>query len=135
MKTIHLANALVTNSKQEMLAVRKIGSMYFQMVGGKIEGKELPIETLKREFLEEINVDIDKHNVSFLGEHQTQAVNEKDTLVHAQVFHVELNGNVEVKISAEIEEYVWIDFEHYHNFKLAHLLEEFSLPIWLDMQK
>lgn len=133
MNNIYLANALVTDNEGRMLAVRKKNSKFFQMVGGKIDGVEEPIETLKREFLEEINIDINLHQVSLLGQHTTTAVNEANTKVQANVFHVHLNSIESLKIDSEIEEMAWITKEDYKNFQLAHLLEEFSLPIWLKI--
>ena len=133
MNHIYLANALVTDVDGRMLAVRKKKSKYFQMVGGKIDGNEEPIETLKREFLEEINVDISKYDVQFLGKHETMAVNEVETIVHANVFHVHLNSLESLKIASEIEEMAWITKKDNKDYQLAHLLEEFSLPIWLNM--
>lgn len=134
MNHIYLANALVTDSEGRMLAVRKKNSKYFQMVGGKIDKGEEPLETLCREFLEEINIDIDLHHVTLLGKHTTTAVNEENTQVHANVFHVHLNSLETLKIASEIEEMAWITKEDYQNYQLAHLLEEFSLPIWIKLE-
>lgn len=133
MNHIYLANALVTDTVGRMLAVRKKNSKYFQMVGGKIDGKEEALETLRREFLEEINLDINFHRVKFLGKHETTAVNEENTRVHANVFHVQLNSLEMLKIASEIEEMAWLTKDNYKEFQLAHLLEEFSLPIWLNL--
>lgn len=134
MNHIYLVNALVTDSSGRMLAVRKKNSTFFQMVGGKREQNEELLETLRREFLEEINLDILSHEVFFLGKHDTLAVNEENTEVHANVFHVKLKSGEVIKIASEIEEMVWITKNNYQDYKLAHLLEEFSLPIWLDME-
>lgn len=133
MNHIYLVNALVTDAKGRMLAVRKKNSNYFQMVGGKREQEEELLATLRREFLEEINVDIFSHDVSFLGKHSSIAVNEKNTEVHANVFHVKLKSLKTLKIAFEIEEMAWITKENYKEYQFAHLLEEFSLPIWLEM--
>ncbi|WP_413531632.1 NUDIX hydrolase [Empedobacter brevis] len=132
MNHIYLVNALVTDQAGRMLAVRKKNSKFFQMVGGKSEKDEEPLHTLRREFLEEINIDILLHDVSFLGKHSTSAVNEENTQVHANVFHVKLNALETLRIASEIEEMAWITKEDYHTYQLAHLLEEFSLPIWLE---
>ena len=134
MNHIYLVNALVTDTDGKMLAVRKKNSIYFQMVGGKREKDEELLDTLRREFLEEINVDILAHEVSFLGKHDTLAVNEENTKVHANVFHVKLKSLETLNIASEIEEMVWITQKNYNNYQLAHLLEEFSLPIWLEME-
>ena len=50
------------------------------------------------------------------------------------MFHVKLNSVEAIKIASEIDEMAWITKETYHDYKLAHLLEEFSLPIWLEME-
>ena len=134
MNHIYLVNALVTDTDGKMLAVRKKNSIYFQMVGGKREKDEELLDTLRREFLEEINVDILAHEVFFLGKHDTLAVNEENTKVHANVFHVKLNSVETIKIASEIDEMAWITKETYSDYKLAHLLDEFSLPIWLEME-
>lgn len=134
MNHIYLVNALVTDETGRMLAVRKNKSKFFQMVGGKREQDEELLTTLRREFLEEINVDILQHDVSFLGQHTSIAVNEVNTEVYANVFHVKLKSLETLKIASEIEEMAWITKENYKESQLAHLLEEFSLPIWLEME-
>ena len=134
MNHIYLVNALVTDADGRMLAVRKKKSKFFQMVGGKREEGEELLETLRREFLEEINVDILLHSINFLGEHTSVAVNEENTVVHANVFHVNLKSLDELKIASEIDEMAWITKQTYKDYQLAHLLEEFSLPIWLEME-
>lgn len=131
--TIYLASALLTNDKNEMLTVRKKGSTYYMMAGGKIELGETPIETLKREIQEELQLNITNDQISLLGTHQTTAVNEANTIVNATIFHVRIN-NSSIQASAEIEEIKWVTKKNYNNIKLAHLLKEFSLPIWLKMK-
>lgn len=125
---------MVTDDTGRLLAVRKKNSNYFQMVGGKREQEEELLATLRREFLEEINVDILAHDVSFLGQHTSIAVNEKNTEVHANVFHVKLKSLEALKIASEIEEMAWMTKGNYKEYQLAHLLEEFSLPLWLEME-
>ncbi|WP_395090908.1 NUDIX domain-containing protein [Vaginella massiliensis] len=132
MKTLYIANALVLNPRGELLVVRKKGSKYFQLVGGKIEANEKPFETLQREFLEEINLDITQHQVLFLGQHHTLAVNEKNTRVHAHIYQVELSQDTSIATQAEIEELLWLNRTNYKNYQLAHLLSEFALPRWLE---
>ncbi len=131
--TIHLASALITDNNNRMLTVRKKGSQYYMMAGGKIEIGEQPIETLMRELEEELQVQITETNATLLGTHQTMAVNESNTIVSATIFHVILTDS-NIKASAEIEEVKWLTKENYKAFKLAHLLQEFSLPIWLKLK-
>lgn len=133
MKQLYLACALITDTNGRMLAVRKRKSIFFQMAGGKIDKGETAEQTLARECLEELCLDISSTSVAFLGEHSAMAVNEANTQVNAHVFHVSLKEDVLIEASAEIEEIVWLTKNNYKTIQLAHLLEEFSLPIWLQM--
>jgi len=133
-KTIYLASAMITDANHRLLTVRKKGSIYFMMAGGKIESKETPFETLKRELKEELNLNIHPTMVHLLGTHQTTAVNEENTLVHATVFHLILNSTP-IEAQAEIDEIKWLTYENYQQVPLAHLLEEFTLPLWLKNKK
>lgn len=134
MQILHLASAIITNPQNEFLIVRKNNSSYFQMVGGKIDVEEQPIETLIRECQEEIQIDISSSPIELLGEHSTKAVNEQETLVEAQIFHVALPENTFVQCASEIAEFAWMSKTSYQNYQLAHLLREFSLPWWLAYQ-
>lgn len=131
--TIYLASALITDNNNRMLTVRKKGSQYYMMAGGKIEKGEKPIETLIREIEEELQIRITAADVSLLGTHQTNAVNEANTIVSATIFHIIINNST-IQPSSEIEEIKWLTKENYKAFKLAHLLQEFSLPIWLKLK-
>ncbi len=133
MNQLYLACALLTDTQGRMLVVRKKKSTYFQMAGGKIDPGETPLETLRRECEEELSFDLSLCKVSFLGEHSAIAVNEASTQVNAHVFHVQLPKATPIQIAAEIEQAIWLTQENYHQYTLAHLLEEFSLPIWLNM--
>lgn len=133
-KTIYLASAMITNASNHLLTVRKQGSTYFMLAGGKIESKETPIAALQRELKEELGLDIDLTRIHFLGTHQTQAVNEFNTLVHATVFHLEL-PTLSILPQAELEEVKWLTFDTYQQVPLANLLKEFVLPHWLKNKK
>lgn len=134
LKTIYLASALITNSSGDLLTVRKKGSDYYMMAGGKIEKGETSLEALQRELKEELNLIIDTTSFCYLGTHQTRAVNEVNTLVHATIFHLEL-ASTKLTPHAELEEVKWLNYHTYQDFPLAHLLKEFSIPIWLKKQK
>lgn len=134
MEKITIASAMILNNKNEILLVRKKGSTYFQLPGGKIKNNESYFQTLQRELQEEINLTIEEKNCIFLGNHQTQAVNEKNTIVIGNLFEViETNIN-SIQIQNEIEEMAWLNPLNYKNYKWAHLAEEFILPIWLKRQ-
>lgn len=132
MKTLFLANALLTNTEGKLLVVRKQHSPFYMMPGGKIEAGETPFETLQRELLEELDLPIRSEDAVYLGKHSTIAVNEANTRVHSTIYHVRTSRNY-FKALAEIAEVQWLSKTDYQSYRLAHLLEEFSLPIWLQM--
>lgn len=132
MKTIYLASAIIIDQQNRFLTVRKKGSSYFMMAGGKIESNETPQQALLREIEEELALTIKTNDITFLGTHETLAVNEKETVVHAHIYQILLT-NETVQNCAEIEEIKWLTEENYTDVKLARLLSEFSLPIWLDI--
>ena len=78
MEEIVISSAMILNTKTEILLVRKKGSKYFQLPGGKVKSNEAKFETLKRELFEEINIEVKEENCIFLGIHETNAVNEKN---------------------------------------------------------
>lgn len=132
-KTIYLASALITNTAGELLTVRKKGSIYYMMAGGKIETGETPLEALQRELQEELNLNLKPNDIHYLGTHQTQAVNETNTLVHATVFHI-TTTSTSFTPHAELEEIKWLTYDTYLQVPLAHLLKEFSIPLWLKQK-
>lgn len=130
---IYLASAIITNQNSELLTVRKKGSIYYMMPGGKIELNENSFQALKRELLEELNFLISSKDVSFIGSHSTEAINESNTIVTADIFHIQTD-QLSFEPNAEIEEVLWLNKLDYHNYPLAHLIKEFSIPKWLKDQ-
>lgn len=132
MKTIHVASAIIVDQQNRFLTVRKKHSRYFMMAGGKIESNETPLQALVREIKEELALILKTSAITFLGTYETLAVNEKNTIVNAHIYQILLT-NETVQNCAEIEEIKWLTAENYTEVKLARLLSEFSLPIWLDI--
>ncbi|MDR0230280.1 MAG: NUDIX domain-containing protein [Flavobacteriaceae bacterium] len=132
MTTIHLASALITDKNNRLLTVRKKTSTYYMMAGGKIELGETPEQALIRELNEELNLIITSKDIKLLGTHTTKAVNEVNTTVTAHIYHLIID-DANIVVSAEIAEAKWLTKENYTETKLAHLLEEFSIPIWLRL--
>ena len=90
MKTLHIASVAIINPNKELLLVCKKNSGFYQLTGGKIQNGEQDIETIIRESKEEIGLEIPPHQLTFLGSHQTKAVNEHNTIVHGYVYWLHL---------------------------------------------
>ncbi|KUF44009.1 MAG: NUDIX domain-containing protein [Myroides sp.] len=130
--TIYLASALITDKNNRLLTVRKKTSTYYMMAGGKLELGETPEQALIRELNEELHLIITSKDIKLLGTHTTKAVNEANTIVTAHIYHLVID-DMNITVSAEIAEAKWLTQENYKETKLAHLLEEFSIPIWLRL--
>lgn len=131
LNTLFLASALITDKNNRLLTVRKKTSTYYMMAGGKLESRETPEQALIRELSEELNLTISSKDIKLLGTHTTKAVNEANTIVTAHIYHLILE-DTDITVSAELAEAKWLTKENYTETKLAHLLEEFSIPIWLS---
>ena len=66
-QTLYIVTLAIFNKKQELLLVRKKGSIYFQLPGGKRQEGEEDSSVLIRELREELNLSIDFSELMFLG--------------------------------------------------------------------
>jgi 8-oxo-dGTP diphosphatase len=126
---IRIAAALVCRSDGSTLLVRKRGTSAFMQPGGKIEPHEQPAAALSRELLEELGLAIAALAVEHLGRFAAPAANEPGRTVEAELFRIEISG--EVTPAAEIEEIAWIAPADTHGLELAPLTRDHVLPIWL----
>lgn len=130
---IIIASALLLNADKDLLVVRKQNSKFYMLPGGKVEGSESYKQTLLRELQEELNLEFNESDFKYLGQHETSAVNEKNTTVQGNIFHLQ-NPLDSLPIAyAELAEVRFISKEEYKDFNLAHLLKEFALPIWMNL--
>ena len=132
MHRIVICSAMMLNPEGELLMVRKKGSKYFQLPGGKIAAGESDSEALVRELREELQFDTDPATLQFIGRHVTQAVNERDTLVEGYIYLIKLAMKFDFPPQAELEEVQWINKANWQDYQLAHLAEEFVIPKWLS---
>jgi 8-oxo-dGTP pyrophosphatase MutT (NUDIX family) len=123
---------MMMSPEGELLMVRKKGSKYFQLPGGKIAAGESDSEALVRELREELQFDTDPVTLQFIGRHVTQAVNERDTLVEGYIYLIKLAVKFDFPPQAELEEVQWINKDNWQDYQLAHLAEEFVIPKWLS---
>ncbi len=124
--TYHIAAALILDDEGRTLVVRKRGTIAFMQAGGKIEPGEEPIEALRRELMEELNIAWTVEPV-FLGHFTAPAAHVENRLVEADLFHLPWSGDVSP--AAELEEIRWIDPAAPGDLPLAQLTRDHVLPI------
>ena len=125
MTPIRIAAALILDSTGRALLVRKRGTAAFMQAGGKIEPGEAPIEALKRELKEELDIEL-AVEPEHLGRFSAPAANEDGHIVEAEIFHLRLEG--EVFPAAELAEIRWVDPDA-PDVLLAPLTRDHVLPL------
>ena len=86
MPIIRVSAAIVRNRDGQFLLVRKKGTTAFMFPGGKPEPGETPDQTLIRELDEELNLRVGTEDLTFVGTFRTNAANEANTQLLADVF-------------------------------------------------
>ena len=132
MHKIIICSAIMVSPDGDLLMVKKKGSEYFQLPGGKIATGETDVETLARELKEELQFDVNDIVLQYIGQHSTQAVNEADTIVRGYIYLIKLDVKFPFPPQAELEEVQWIKKDNWQNYQLAHLAKEFVVPRWLS---
>lgn len=132
MDKIVICSAVLLSPEGDLLMVRKKGSPYFQLPGGKIGRGENREQTLIRELKEELRFDVSEMEVTFIGSHCTQAVNEPNTVVEGYIYLINLAERRGFAAYEELEEVVWLTRQDWQSYRLAHLASEFVVPKWLS---
>ncbi|WP_064118969.1 NUDIX hydrolase [Pseudomonas fluorescens] len=127
-RIIRIAAALLIGADGHTLLVRKRGTTAFMQPGGKIEAHELPVHALARELEEELGLQINPAQATFLGEFSAPAANEPGFVVQAQIFQLSIDA--EVTPAAEIEEVIWVDPATDPAVDLAPLTRDLILPFY-----
>ncbi|WP_284336233.1 NUDIX hydrolase [Comamonas sp. NoAH] len=129
MNTLHIATACLLNPQHEILLVRKKGSRFWMLPGGKLDAGETASQALQRELSEELQWQAPAAMFHHLGDFENQAANEANTLVKAQVFIAALATPPSLHIAAEIEAMQWWDVRREgEQENLAPLLREQVIP-------
>lgn len=93
----------------KILSTRSKGKDAYYFPGGKREGNETDIETLKREIREELSVEIKEESVKYYGTFEAQAHGKAEgILVKMTCYTAEWDG--EIAPSAEIQEIRWLSY-------------------------
>jgi 8-oxo-dGTP diphosphatase len=123
---IRIAAAVIVDERGHTLLVRKRGTEAFMQAGGKIAAGETAIAALDRELREELGCGA-RSDYRPLGSFSATAANEPDTTVEAELFAVELDG--EVVPAAEIEDALWHDPDCVPAYLLAPLTRDHVIPL------
>lgn len=92
--------------------------------GGKREGKETDLETLKRELMEELSITL--LEAEFIGGYDDIAVF-SGLPIHVQAYLVKYDG--EIICNNEIKEAIWIDRNYKANgIQVGSILGEYIIP-------
>jgi len=125
-RRIHVSAAVIRDDEGRLLMVRKTGTTAFMQPGGKPEHGESASETLRRELLEELGLDLHADALQSLGSFTADAANEPGFLVVADVFDVDIGGQEPV-IGAEIAELRWVAGTDAAHLEIAPLAREYFL--------
>lgn len=123
---IHIVAAVIADAEGRVLLVRKRGSSVFIQPGGKREGGEASLDTLRRELREELGVDMVMATAERIGEFEADAVNEPGHRVMAEAYLVAIQG-VPVA-TAEIAEIRWTCLSDGATVPIAPLSEFHIFP-------
>ncbi|WP_063682983.1 NUDIX hydrolase [Bradyrhizobium stylosanthis] len=126
-ENIRIAAALMSRSDGRVLLVRKRATESFMQPGGKIEAGEHPQAALRRELSEELGIEVDPSEMTYVGRYTAPAANEPGRLVDADIFRVVIAHSVTP--AAEIEEILWLDPSSPGAVKLAPLTRDKLLPL------
>ena len=125
-ETIKIAAAAIMNSAHQMLLVRKRGTTAYMQPGGMIDMGETPIQALRRELGEELNLHLPGDDIEFIGDFQAEAANEPNCTVSAAIFRLDHDGPFEP--AAEIEAITWYPDAQSGPIELAPLTRDHVLP-------
>lgn len=110
-----IVSALIRN-KNKILIVKRCENDRFkpctwELPGGKIEINELILDGIIREVKEEVNIFVDKEDVSFIKYiDKLEEQNEKLVRILEMHFLIEYDKeNIDVTISDEHMDYMWVD--------------------------
>ena len=123
---IRIAAAVIVDGKGRTLLVRKRGTEAFMQPGGKLHDGEPATDAVVRELREELGCRV-RGDPRPLGTFTAAAANEPDTIVEAELFALDVDGDIVP--AAEIEEARWHDPLVPADLPLAPLTREHVLPL------
>ncbi len=126
----YLAAAIIIDTNNRLLLVRKHNTQKFMLPGGKIEIGESAIDALLRELKEEISLQIAENDAVYINSYEADAANEPNYKIHSQVFKINLTESHTLSPQAEIDEVIWIEPNTIPELAYAPLVIEHIFPLW-----
>lgn len=117
---IRVAAAIVSDGAGRTLVARSRGTTPFMQPGGKLDPGETPRQAMVRELREEIGVDVDPADATWVGRFEASAANHPGRTVVGEIFRVTVDPAA-VGARAEVEEIAWIDPQAPTDLELAPL--------------
>ena len=106
-KTIHKAGGVIVCDRH-FLVTRSFGKDFFIAPGGKLEADETATQALKREMIEEVQVEINTDSLEYLGVFEAEAIGKAGVHLTMYVYIInEFTGDL--MPSSEIEEIKWVN--------------------------
>ncbi|TRX73214.1 NUDIX hydrolase [Pseudomonas mangiferae] len=102
---LSIAAACLRDAQGRLLLVRKRGTRFFMLPGGKREPGETSLAALTRELWEELELRLPPEALTPLGRFQARAANEADTWIDADLYTARLDDAVTPQ--AELEALHW----------------------------
>ncbi len=101
--------AFIETKNGQILSTKSKGRTKYYIPGGKREFGESDEQTLIREIAEELNIEIDKETIKYVGTFKAQSDGAKDgILVKMTCYRAKYKG--EPKPTSEIEEIRWLNY-------------------------
>lgn len=117
---IRVAAAIVSDGAGRTLVARSRGTTPFMQPGGKLDPGETPRQAMVRELREEIGVEIDPADATWVGRFEAPAANHPGRIVVGEIFKVTVDPSA-VAARAEVEEVAWFDPRQPTDLELAPL--------------
>lgn len=123
--SIHKIGAIIIKNNRILVVKKRIpGRHEYILPGGKVEGPEEPLEVLKRELREELNVELG--DAQWFGHFQEVATFENVPLI-MDVYIVNITRDPNPQ--GEIQECLWVDRGYrQHGITLGNVLERQIIP-------
>jgi ADP-ribose pyrophosphatase YjhB (NUDIX family) len=125
------AGILVKDRK--FLVCRPKSKDIFYSPGGRLEEEENPIEALKRELKEDLDIFADESDMEEFGTFYAPAAGDEKSLLRIDVFLVK-KWKGEMRPNGEIEEIAWINGNKAKAMKLGSIFEHQVMPKLLELQ-